>query len=132
MPFTPLTHPIPTFGFSAEYMEPNMEYGEFEKFLRLEFVNRHPGWDPRFGKSVRYDPGTQAWNYMFLLTGNVPEARSRKEAERKAKGLVRELGSGFKLAHSNPGYLLPEPIVRIWRWETTAEDRTSLQAALAS
>lgn len=132
MAYIPLTHPVPMFGFSAEYMEPNTYYGEFETYLRLEFVKRHPGWDPRFGKSAFYDPGTKAWNYLFLLTGNVPDAESRKEAERKAKTLVHGLGSRFKLAHSNPGDSLPEPIVRIWRWETTPERRTALKAALTN
>lgn len=109
--------PQEMFGFSAEYLGPSPAYDEFMNFLRVEFGPSHADWRPRFGKAVGYDPVTQDWNYMFLLTGSVPGARSRDVADRKARALVHQLGSRLRAAHANPGAALPDPVVRVWRWE---------------
>ncbi len=106
-----------SFGFAAEYPGGGPVFDEFEQYLRIEFAQRHPGSEPRFGKASWFDPLTKAWNFLFLLTGNVPEATTAEDARRKAGQLVRRLDSGFKLAHANPGNLLPRPLIRVWEWE---------------
>lgn len=108
---------IARFGFVAEYLTPSPAYDEYEKFLRLEFTRRAPGWEAGFGTVSRYNPHTNSWNYGFLLEGEVPEATSRSDARSRARKLVGELAAGLAAAHENPGRLLPVP--RVWVWQVT-------------
>ena len=130
MSLNTISKPVPVaFGFLLEYSGPEPVYDEFEKYLKVEFDHRDPGWDPRFGKVTAFDPKTEDWNYRFVVTGNVPEATTRDEAERKAKVLSRELGVGLKAAHANPGGFLPTPVVQIWLWQPTSEGSVKAAAS---
>lgn len=107
-----------SFGFVAEYPGDGAVYDEFEEFLRIEFEKRQPGWDPSFGRVSRLEPERHTWNYKYLLMGDVPGAKSQSDAEHRARKLVHDLGTGMRIAHANPGNQLPEPVIRVWRWET--------------
>jgi hypothetical protein len=107
-----------TFGFAAEYPGEHPAHDEFEEYLRIEFARRHPGWEPRFGRATWFDPSLNRYNYMFLLTGNVPEANSHEEAERKVRKLLDELAQGLKALRPKTERALPEPFTKIWRWRT--------------
>jgi hypothetical protein len=85
------------FGLSAEYRGDDRAYDGFDEYLRLEFAKRHPGWEPRFGTTTWFDPAYNRSNYMFLLTGNVPEAASHADAENKVRQLLDEIGQGLKV-----------------------------------
>lgn len=104
------------FGFSAEYLGPSPAYDEFEQFLRIEFEKLPAGWEPTFGQVVKFDRHLRRWNYAFLLTGSVPDAKTSRQAEEKALDLVHHLAAGLRQAHANPGHLLPDPVVRVWEW----------------
>ena len=104
------------FGFMAEYPGDGPVFDEFEKYLATELEKLPPDWEASFGRMNRMDPARHVWNYQFLLKGDVPQARTRREAETKAKDLVHRLGTGMRLAHPNPGSELPEPLVSVWRW----------------
>ncbi len=104
------------YGFTAEYRGGSAAFDEFEKYLRIEFAKRQPGWQPSFGRLTWRDPKLQGWNYEFLIRGSVPEAATRADAEEKVHRLVRELGAGMRAAHANPGSELPEPVITVWQW----------------
>ena len=129
MPVRLYAHPQPMFGFSLEYYGPGTSYDEFEQYLRAELATRDPGWAPRFGRVTWFDPETQDWNEMFLVTGNVPGATSTDDARRKAAEHGRRLGAGLRAAHANPGKFLPEPEVRVWRWEGAHRHRPTMRGA---
>lgn len=109
--------PYQLFGFQAEFFRKLPEDQELEDYFRLEFSKRPPGWQPRFGKVEWFDADSRRWESMFLLTGNVPHAKSRADAEKKVRRLTHQLATGFLAAHPNPGVPLPEPVIRIWEWE---------------
>jgi hypothetical protein len=104
------------FGFVAEYLEPSPAYDEFETFLRLEFAHEPRGWDPLFGKVARQDGHPSRWDYAFLLAGEVPDADSEADAQRKVRDLTAGLRASFRKAHANPGDTLPVPRIKVWRW----------------
>ncbi len=106
-----------TFGFVAEYPGDGAVYDEFEKYLRIEFEKRQSSWDPSFGRVSRLEPARHTWNYKFVLMGDVPDAASQSDAEQKVRSFVKGLGTGMRLAHANPGNQLPEPEIRVWKWE---------------
>ena len=109
--------PYQLFGFQAEFFHKLPEDQELEEFFRVEFGKRPPGWQPRFGRVEWFDADSNRWAYMFLLTGNVPQAKSRADAEKKVHRLTQQLSTGFATAHPNPGVPLPEPLIRIWELE---------------
>jgi hypothetical protein len=106
------------FGFRAEYLGDHPAYDAFDEYLRTEFVKRHPGWEARFGKGTWFDPATDRYNYMFLLTGSVPDAKSQKGAERKVQELLDELAQGLASLPPKAEKKLPSPIARVWRWHS--------------
>jgi hypothetical protein len=105
------------FGFSAEFRGEHPAYDDFDDYLRLEFADQHPGWEPRFGKATWFDPEDNRYDYMFLLHGNVPEAKSHEDAESKVHELLDELARGLKSARPTIEKALPRPHIRVWRWK---------------
>jgi hypothetical protein len=108
--------PPALYGFSAEYLGNHPAYDEFEEYLRSEFARRHPGWEPRFGKATWLDRSVNGYDYMFLLSGSVPEAGAQAEAEDKVRKLLDELAAGLKSLRPKTEKGLPKPITRVWRW----------------
>jgi hypothetical protein len=105
----------PAFGFSAEYRGDDPTYDGFDEYLRIEFGKRHPEWEPRFGRVSWFDRAANRYNYSYLLTGNVPEAESHSEAEKKVGDLLDELAGGLRELSRKA---IPKPITRVWRRET--------------
>jgi len=87
-----------------------------DDYLRLEFAGQHPGWEPRFGKATRFDPAVDRYDYMYLLHGNVPEAKTHEEAEKKVRELLDEIAHGLKSVRPAIEKAIPRPLVRVWRW----------------
>ena len=112
--------PYHLFGFRAEFFRKLPDIGELDEYFRLEFSKRHPGWQPRFGKVAWFDPDSKRWEYMFLLTGKVPQAKSQTDATHKVHRLTHQLATGFLAAHLNPGIPLPDPVIHVW--EESASD----------
>ena len=108
-------NPAP-FGFSTEYRGDPHTYDGFDEFLRVEFAKRHPGWEPRFGQASWFDPATNRYDYVYLISGNVPDAKSQADAEHKVAQLLNEVASGFKALRPDINKVLPKPITRVWRW----------------
>ena len=103
------------FGFAAEYREDPATYDGFDEYLRIEFPKRHPGWEPRFGQASWFDPATKRHDYMYLISGNVPDADSHADAEHKVTWLLAEIGHGFKALSPDMHKMLPKPIMKVWR-----------------
>ena len=108
-------NPAP-FGFSAEYRADPGAYDGFDEYLRIEFPKLHPGWEPRFGQTSSFDPVTKRHDYVYLISGNVPEAGSHADAERKVTELLQEIHRGFNALRQDVKKGLPKPITRVWRW----------------
>ena len=104
------------FGFSAEFLGDHPAYDDFDEYLRVEFAERHPGWEPRFGRTSWFDPTVNRYDYMYLLHGNVPDAESHEDAEHKVRQLVEEISHGLKSLKTAIERPLPRPRVRVWRW----------------
>jgi hypothetical protein len=107
---------LPAFGFTAEYLGDHPAYNEFDEYLQNEFVNRHPGWQPTFGKATRFDPSLDRYDYMYLLSGNVPDAESHADAEKKVRELVDELSYGRKTLGARVERAIPKPKIKVWKW----------------
>jgi hypothetical protein len=106
----------PAFGFSAEYLGDTPSYDGFDEYLRDEFADRHPDWEPRFGKVTRYDPSVSRYDYLYLLHGNVPGAESHEDAEKKVRQLMDEISQRMKAAGKRVEQDIAKPRVRVWRW----------------
>jgi hypothetical protein len=106
------------FGFSAEYPGDHPAYDGFDEYLRVEFAKRHPGWEPRFGKATWFDPTVNRHDYLYLLTGNVPEAESHADAEKKVRELLDEISEGLKSLRPKVEKALPTPRMKVWRWHS--------------
>lgn len=104
------------FGFSAEFQGDHPAYDDFDDYLRVEFARRHPGWEPRFGKTTWLDPAVNRYDYMYLLHGNVPEATSHEDAEQRVHQLLDELSHGLRSLGAKAEKAIPKPRVRVWRW----------------
>ena len=52
----------------------------------------------------------------FLISGDVPDATSQADAERKVGELIEEIARGFKGARPDIKEILPKPIAKVWRW----------------
>ena len=102
------------YAFSAEFLGDHPAHSDFEKYLRMEFVKRHPGWEPSFGRATWFDRDVKAYDYMFLLRGHVPEATSQSDAEGKVHKLLDEIAEGLKSLRPKTA-TLPKPIIRVWR-----------------
>lgn len=109
---------ISEFGFFAEYPGNHPAYDGFDEYLRIEFAKRHPGWEPRFGRATWFDPAVNRYDYMYLLTGNVPEASSQKDAESKVRDLLEDIASGLKALRPKTETALPKPVTKVWRWRS--------------
>lgn len=107
--------PLVEYGWAAEYPGDNRAYDDFEKFLRIEFAQRHPGWEPSFGRVSRYDRPAGRWDYGFLLTGSVPDASSKRDAEDRVRGLLDDLKQRMQGTQEKLARALPEPVVRVWQ-----------------
>jgi hypothetical protein len=105
------------FGFSAEYKGDHPAYDDFDDYLRIEFANRHPGWEANFGRKTQFDPEEERYDHLYLVTGSVPEARSHEEAESKLRQLLDEIGRGLKSLRPRSEKPLPEPVTKVWRRE---------------
>ena len=101
------------YGFNLEYLGENPGYDELDRYLRNEFHRVHPGWDPVFGRVARYDAGSDSHDFLYVISGKVPQADSSSEAEEKVRKLFEEIARKLKLK-------LPKPDVNVWR---RAEDR---------
>jgi hypothetical protein len=106
----------PAFGFSAEYLGDTPAFDGFDDYLRDEFAERHPDWEPTFGKVTRYDPSVNRYDYLYLLHGSVPDAESHEDAEKKVRQLIDEFSRGLKGLESRVGKAIPRPRVKVWRW----------------
>ncbi|TMC61474.1 MAG: hypothetical protein E6J16_12985 [Chloroflexota bacterium] len=106
----------PVYGFSAEVRGEHPAFDDFDDYLRLEFAKQHPGWEPRFGKATWFDPAVDRYDYMYLLHGNVPEAKTHEEAEKKVRELLDEIAHGLKSVRPAVEKAIPRPLVRVWRW----------------
>ena len=104
------------FGFSTEYHGDPTAYDGFDEYLRIEFPQRHPGWEPRFGQASWFDPAKNRYDYMYLISGDVPDAQSQADAEHKVALLLDEIARGFKAVGRDIKKVLPEPITKVWRW----------------
>ncbi len=104
------------YAFTAEFHGEHPAYDDFEEYIRTEFANRHPGWEPRFGEGMGSDPDPNPNDYVYLLHGSVPEATSHADAENKVKKLLHEIGQGFKSRRPTGEKGMPAPITRVWRW----------------
>ena len=104
------------FGFSTEYHGDPTAYDGFDEYLRIEFPRRHPGWEPRFGQASWFDPAKNRYDYMYLISGNVPDAQSHADAEHKVAQLLDEIARGFKAVRPDIKKVLPKPITKVWRW----------------
>lgn len=82
----------------------------------MEFAKRHPGWEPRFGISTRFDPDVNRYGHLYSLTGSVPEAKLEADAEKKVRDLLDEISQGLKSLTPKTERNLPKPIIRTWRW----------------
>jgi len=102
------------YAFTAEYRGEHPAYGEFEEYLRTEFANLHPGWEPRFGEATSVDPD----DYVWLLHGSVPEATSHEEAQSKVRKLLHDIAKGFNSRRPKNEKQMPEAITRVWRWRS--------------
>lgn len=106
----------PAFGFSADFLGDHPAYDGFDEYLRDEFASRSPDWEPRFGKATRLDPSVNRYDYMYLLHGNVPDAESHADAEKKVHQLLDEMSHGLKSVGPRVEKAIPKPLVRVWRW----------------
>ena len=106
----------PAFGFSAEFLGDHPAYDGFDEYLRDEFTQREPGWEPKFGKVTRFDPSVNRYDYTYLLHGSVPDAESHEDAEKKVHQLLDEMSGGLKSAGSRIEKAIPKPRVKVWRW----------------
>jgi hypothetical protein len=106
----------PLYGFAVEYRSDRPVDAELDEYLRDEFVNQHPGWQPNVGKADWVDPATETSNYMYLITGDVPDAESQEHAESKVAQLRDEIARELKALRPEIGKVLPEPIIKVWRW----------------
>ena|SRR5487761_35825 len=104
------------FGFSAEYRGDPHGYDGFDEYLRIEFPKLHPGWEPRFGQASSFDPLGNRHNYVYLISGNVPEAASHSDAEHKVTAMLEEIHRGFNALRHDVKEALPRPVTRVWRW----------------
>ncbi len=86
-------------------------------------MKRPPGWEPSFGRATRFDRDVKAYDYMFLLRGNVPEATSHSDAESKIRELLDEIAQGLKSLRSKTD-AFPKPVIR-------SGDDTSKELGLA-
>jgi hypothetical protein len=106
---------LPNFAFSAEYRGVDPAYDGFDEYLRIEFVNRHPGWQPRFGTVTWFDPAANRYDYAYLLTGSVPEAKSQADAEKTVRDLLNDIAKGLKALRPKAEKALPKPVTQVWR-----------------
>jgi len=104
------------FGFSTEYRGDHHAYDGFDEYLRIEFPKRHPGWEPRFGKATWFDPAINRYDYMYLISGNVPDVESQADAERKVAQLLHDIAREFKALRPDVKKVLPEPITKVCHW----------------
>jgi hypothetical protein len=102
------------FGFSTEYRGDHPGYDDFDEYLRVEFPERHPGWEPRFGRASWFDPDLKRYDYLYLLSGNVPDAESHADAEHKVTQLLHDIAREFKAFRPDIKKALPEPITKVW------------------
>ena len=103
-------------GFSVEYPGDYEHYDDFDEYLREEFPQLHPGWEPRFGRVTIVDPVQHDRDFRFLLTGNVPGAASEDDAESRLQKLLDEIRDEFKSLKPHLDHL-PAPAARVWRWK---------------
>lgn len=103
------------FAFSAEYPGVQPANDGFDEYLRIEFASRHPGWEPRFGTVSWFDPAANRYDYAYLLTGNVPDADSQADAEKKVRDLLDQIAKGLKSFRPKTAMALPKPRTRVWR-----------------
>ena len=106
----------PAFGFSAEYLGDHPAYDGFDEYLRDEFAQREPDWEPRFGKATRLVPTPNGYDYSYLLHGNVPDAESHEDAEKKVRKLLDEISQGLKSRRPHVDKAIPSPRIKVWRW----------------
>jgi hypothetical protein len=104
------------YGFTLEYTGDRRAYDGFDEYLRVEFPKRHPGWEPRYGEADTFDEAKNRHDYAFLISGDVPDATSQADAERKVGELIEEIARGFKGARPDIKEILPKPIAKVWRW----------------
>jgi hypothetical protein len=107
----------PVWGFSAEFRGEHPAYDDFEDYLRMEFAQQHPGWEPRFGKATWFDPAVNRYDYMYLLHGNVPDAKSHQDAESRVHQLLDEIAHGLRAVKPTLEKAISRPHVRVWRWQ---------------
>lgn len=103
------------FGFTAEFPGDDPVYDDLDDYLRVEFGDRYPGWEPRFGKMTWFDPRANRYDHAYLLSGKVPDAESHPEAEGKVRELLDDIGKRFKSVGSRAERALAEPHVRVWK-----------------
>jgi hypothetical protein len=106
------------YGFSAEFPGDHPAYDDFDEYLRVEFAQRHPGWEPRFGRTTRFDSAVNRYDYAYLIHGDVPEATSHAEAEHKVRELIKELTEGLKAKRPKGEKALPNPLTKVWPWRS--------------
>jgi hypothetical protein len=105
------------YGFSAEYLADHpSSFSGFDEYLREEFTRQHPGWEASFGTASRYNPTQNRYDHLYLLTGNVPEAESHADAEKKVHQLLEEIEHGLKSIGPAIERAVPKRMVKVWKW----------------
>lgn len=94
------------YSYSLHFSGEPVEHDGLDDYLRLEFAEAHPGWDPTHGRVSHYDDDVNSRDYAYLLTGDVPGASSLDEAEKKVEALVHDLRQRLRL---------PAPKIRVWQ-----------------
>jgi hypothetical protein len=94
------------YGYSLHFPGELSEHDGLQQYLQLEFPQRHPGWEPTFGRVSHYDSDIDKRDYAYLLTGDVPGVSSLADAEKKVEALAHELRERVKV---------PMPKIRVWK-----------------
>jgi len=66
-----------------------------------------------FGEASWFDRAKN--RHEYLISGDVPDAKSQDDAERKAGKLVEEIAHEFKSLRPDIKKALPRPITKVWR-----------------
>lgn len=105
------------YGFSAEYEDlDSHHHEELDEYLRNEFAAQGPRWQASFGTTAFFKPEVHDYDYRYLLTGDVPEAGSKPEAEKKVREFIDDLESKLKAHRPDLHGALKKPKIRVWHW----------------
>jgi hypothetical protein len=86
--YVPIVQPAPALpAFTLQYRDEEPAYDDLDAYLRSEFQERHPEWEPTFGRATSLEGSLQRPDFAFLVIGNVPHADTQEAAERNLRHL---------------------------------------------